>query len=103
MRQIVTRMRPVLRRMRSDLAFAGPASSSPVFVSPVCQSVRLVVGPAFISLALAGQCIVSPVFGSHVSKDYSRKSRFDKSSKHFFRENPDGTCRVEASLVLLRS
>ena len=83
-------MRPVLTRMQAVLAFAGPVFSNPVlsslvFSNPVFSN-PVVVGPALISPALAGQRIVSPVFGSHVSKDYSRKSRFDKPSKHFFRE-----------------
>jgi hypothetical protein len=43
---------------------------------------RIIVSPVFARLLF-----FSPIFGSHVSKDYSRKSRFDKASKHFFREN----------------
>src|SRR5439155_26967326 len=49
-------------------------------------------------LVFAGLVLAGLVFGSHVSKDYSRKSHFDKSSKHFFREISDrtGACALPA-------
>jgi hypothetical protein len=55
----------------ADLSSAGPILAARFIASPACARLRF----------------IGPIFGSHVSKDYSRKSRFDKSSKHFFREN----------------
>ena len=52
------------------------------------------VGLVFVGPRIVSPRIVSPIFGSHVSKDYSRKSCFDKFSKHFFRENPGRTPAV---------
>jgi len=60
--------------------FAGPVSAGPISAGPILAA-RFIASPACARLRFIG-----PIFGSHVSKDYSRKSRFDKSSKHFFRE-----------------
>jgi hypothetical protein len=60
----------------AGLSFAGLISAGPILAA------RFIASPACARLRFIG-----PIFGSHVSKDYSRKSRFDKSSKHFFREN----------------
>jgi hypothetical protein len=81
---IVARPRPILSsaglpsadRVFADLSSAGLISGGPILAA------RFIASPAFAHLRFIG-----PIFGSHVSKDYSRKSRFDKSSKHFFREN----------------
>ena len=83
MQPIVARPRPILvfaDPSSADLSsagrvFAGLSSAGPILAA------RFIVSPAFARLRF-----VRPIFGSHVSKDYSRKSRFDKSSKHFFRE-----------------
>jgi hypothetical protein len=64
-------LQPIITRTRHILVLAG----------------RIIVSPVFARLLFARLLFVSPIFGSHVSKDYSRKSRFDKASKHFFREN----------------
>ena len=68
------RPRPILSS--AGLSFAGLSFAGPILAA------RFIASPAFARLRFIG-----PIFGSHVSKDYSRKSRFDKSSKHFFREN----------------
>src|SRR5215467_6623184 len=84
---------PIVGRTRAILVSASRICASPICASPICASPicaspicadpvladRSIVRPAFALLRLAGS-----IFGSHVSKDYSRKSRFDKSSKHFF-------------------
>ena len=84
MQPIVARPRPILSsaglssagRVFAGLSFAGLSCADPILAA------RFIASPAFARLRFIG-----PIFGSHVSKDYSRKSRFDKSSKHFFREN----------------
>ena len=78
MQPIVARPRPILvfALSSADRVFAGLSSVGPILAA------RFIASPAFARLRFIG-----PIFGSHVSKDYSRKSRFDKSSKHFFREN----------------
>jgi hypothetical protein len=88
MQPIIARPRPILvftglsqadlssaDQVFADLSFADLVSAPPILAA------RFIVSPAF-----ARPRFVNPIFGSHVSKDYSRKSRFDKSSKHFFRE-----------------
>jgi hypothetical protein len=90
---IVARPRPILVSAglssaglsSADRTFAGlyPAGLYPAGLSSACPilAARFIASPACARLRFIG-----PIFGSHVSKDYSRKSRFDKSSKHFFRE-----------------
>jgi hypothetical protein len=73
-------LQPIITRTRHILVLAGR-----IIVSPVTARVL------FAYLLFARLLSARPIFGSHVSKDYSRKSRFDKSSKHFFREIPDRT------------
>jgi hypothetical protein len=88
MQPIVARPRPILvfaDPSSADLSSADLSSAGRVFAGlssadPILAA-RFIVSPAF-----ARPRFVGPIFGSHVSKDYSRKSRFDKSSKHFFRE-----------------
>jgi hypothetical protein len=93
MQPIVARPRPILvfadpssaDLSSADLSSADLSSAGRVFAGlssagPILAA-RFIVSPAFARLRF-----VRPIFGSHVSKDYSRKSRFDKSSKHFFRE-----------------
>jgi len=70
---IVARPRPIL--VSAGLSSAGLSSAGPILAA------RFIASPACARLRFIG-----PIFGSHVSKDYSRKSRFDKPSKHFFRE-----------------
>src|SRR6185295_13289839 len=85
---IVARPLPILSSAGLSSAarvFAGPASAGlssagPISAGPILAA-RFIASPACARLRFIG-----PIFGSHVSKDYSRKSRFDKSSKHFFRE-----------------
>jgi hypothetical protein len=89
MQPIVARPRPILSSANrvfaslssANLVFAGRAFAGLISVGPILAA-RIIVSPASARLRFAG-----PIFGSHVSKDYSRKGRFDKSSKHFFREN----------------
>jgi hypothetical protein len=89
MQPIVARPRPipVFANLSSadlpsaDRVFAGLAFADLVSAGLILAA-RFIVSPAFARLRFVG-----PISGSHVSKDYSRKSRFDKSSKHFFREN----------------
>jgi len=69
-------MQPIVARPRPILASADLSSTGPILAA------WSIVSPALACLRFVG-----PIFGSHVSKDYSRKSSFDKSSKHFFREN----------------
>jgi len=95
---IVARPRPILVSAglssaglsSADQVFAGPVSADPVSADPVSAdpvSAGPILAARFIaSPACARLRFIGPIFGSHVSKDYSRKSRFDKSSKHFFRE-----------------
>jgi hypothetical protein len=81
---IVARPRPILSFAGlsfAGLSFAGLSFAGLSFAGPILAA-RFIASPAFARLRFIG-----PIFGSHVSKDYSRKSRFDKSSKHFFREN----------------
>jgi hypothetical protein len=86
---IVARPLPILSSAGLSSAarvFAGPASAGlssagPISAGPILAA-RFIASPACARLRFIG-----PIFGSHVSKDYSRKSRFDKPSKHFFREN----------------
>ena len=71
-------MQPIIAWPRPILVSADPSSAGRVFaglitVGPILAA-RFIVSPAFARLRFAG-----PIFGSHVSKDYSRKSRFDKS------------------------
>ena len=85
---IVARPRPIL--VSAGLSSAGLSSADRTFAGlypaglssagPILAA-RFIASPACARLRFIG-----PIFGSHVSKDYSRKSRFDKSSKHFFRE-----------------
>ena len=85
----------------SDL---DPISADPILTGPILAGWSI-VSPAFARLRFVG-----PIFGSHVSKDYSRKSHFDKSSKHFFREIfsapvvPSGVvgCRIKRSGAVSR-
>ena len=67
-------------RFIAGLSSAGLSSAGPISAGPILAA-RFIASPACARLRFIG-----PIFGSHVSKDYSRKSRFDKSSKHFFRE-----------------
>jgi hypothetical protein len=86
---IVARPRPILSsaglpsadRVFADRVFADLSSAGLISGGPILAA-RFIASPAFARLRF-----IRPIFGSHVSKDYSRKSRFDKSSKHFFREN----------------
>lgn len=83
MQPIVARPRPILVSaglVFAGLVFAGLISADPILAGLILAA-RFIVSPAFARLRFVG-----PIFGSHVSKDYSRKSRFDKSSKHSFRE-----------------
>ena len=84
-------MQPIIARTRHILVFAGL-----VFAGLVSAD-RFIVSPAFARLRFVG-----PIFGSHVSKDYSRKSCFDKSSKHFFREKAGRTSIGAAGLFAWR-
>jgi hypothetical protein len=86
---IVARPRPILSSAGlsfaglsfAGLSFAGLSFADLSFADPILAA-RFIASPAFARLRFIG-----PMIGSHVSKDYSRNSRFDKSSKHFFREN----------------
>ena len=92
MQPIVARPRPIL--VSAGLSSAGLSFADQVFADPVSAgpilAARFIASPACARLRFIG-----PIFGSHVSKDYSRKSHFDKSSKHFFRENLDRPGRPE--------
>jgi hypothetical protein len=83
-------MQPIVARPRPILVFADPSSadvSSAGRVFAGLSSAGPILAARFIvSSAFARLRFVGPIFGSHVSKDYSRKNRFDKSSEHFFRE-----------------
>src|SRR6185437_10362877 len=68
-------LRPIVARKRPTLVFAGPisaglVSAGPILAGPILAG-RSIVSPAFACLRFVG-----PTFGSHVSKDYSRKNRF---------------------------
>src|SRR5207247_1802340 len=88
-------LQPIVARTRPIPIPAGPIPVGPIPAGPIPG--RFIVSPAFASLLFArllfvspifvSPIFVSPIFGSHVSEDYSRKSRFDKPSEHFFREN----------------
>src|SRR6185312_1209802 len=49
LRVVQVELRQIVKRMRPDLACAGPAFAGPALAGPACA------GPAFNSLALAGQ------------------------------------------------
>jgi len=74
-------LQPIVARPRPILSSAGRVFAGLSFADPILAA-RFIASPAFARLRFIG-----PMIGSHVSKDYSRNSRFDKSSKHFFREN----------------
>jgi hypothetical protein len=78
-------LQPIVARPLPILSSAGLSSAARAFAGLI--SAGLILAARFIaSPACARLRFIGPIFGSHVSKDYSRKSRFDKSSKHFFRE-----------------
>jgi hypothetical protein len=95
---IVTRARPILvfaALPPAGLSFAGLSFAGLAFagLSPgdlpaanLSSTGPILAARFIVSPALARLRFVGPIFGSHVSKDYSRKSSFDKPSKHFFRE-----------------
>jgi hypothetical protein len=94
-------LQPIVARPRPILVFAGLSSaglSSADRVFACLSSADLIsAGPILAAQFIASPAVarlrfIGPIFGSHVSKDYSRKSRFDKSSKHFFREISIAPC-----------
>jgi hypothetical protein len=83
--------RAIVKRTRAALAFVSQCV------------VECLAGRCFADAFFASPLIVDSIFGSHVSKYYARKSRFDKSSKHFFRETRSVTADIPPAAPAARS